>query len=198
LNENKENIPKTFNTNYFIIIVAILVILGFIILYFSGSFSSVNISKQMNGNQLQQNNVTQQTSDLSALNEIQNLEKLLKQNPNDFDTLLKLSHLLNDSGFYNKAIKSYKKYLERFPNNVDVIIDMGVCYYQLQNYDTAISTMLSGLEINPNHQIANFNLGIIYSAKGQHNKAIEYWRKAYKINPNSDIGIKAKNLLDNH
>ena len=198
MENNKGNISKRINTKYFGIIFLILIIIGFFILYFTNSFTSINISKSNTAKTEKQNNVVQQSSDLSALTEIQKLESIVKQNPDDFDTLLRLSHLLNDSGFYNKAISSYKKYLKKFPKNVDVIIDMGVCYYQLKDYNNAISTMLKGLKINPNHQIANFNLGIIYSAKGSHNTALNYWEKAYNINPNSDIGNKAKNLLDNH
>ena len=75
---------------------------------------------------------------------------------------------------------------------------MGVCYYQLGDTDSAIKTMESAVKMKPDHQIANFNLGIVNSAAGNHDKALEWWRKAVKIDPNSNIGKKAKDLLENH
>jgi tetratricopeptide (TPR) repeat protein len=75
---------------------------------------------------------------------------------------------------------------------------MGVCYYQLGDLNSAIKTIESGILINPKHQIGHFNLGIVNSANGNNAKSKEYFEKAIKIDPNSDIGIKAKNLLDNH
>ena len=97
-----------------------------------------------------------------------------------------------------KAIDRYKSYLEQKPNEPDVIIDMGVCYYQIGDFNSAINVMESAIKINPKHQIANFNLGIVNSSAGNHDRSVEWWKKAVEINPNSNIGKKAKDLLENH
>ncbi|MBU0473995.1 MAG: tetratricopeptide repeat protein [Bacteroidetes bacterium] len=169
-----------------------------IILYSAGTFDGPKVVEIENANNSENVAQNQNSHDLTSLNEIKFLEEKVKNNPEDLNSLLSLSHLLNDSGFYVKAIENYKKYLIKDPKNVDVIIDMGVCFYQLGNYNSAIETMESGILINPKHQIAHFNLGIVNSAKGNISKSQEYFEKAIKIDPNSDIGIKAKNLLDNH
>jgi len=175
-----------------------LFIIGMLILFSSGTFSVPKIV-DTNNNFNSVNNVNNQSSvNLNSLEEIKLLEQKVNANPNDFKSLLSLSHLLNDSGFYEKAIQNYKKYLTKDSKNVDVIIDMGVCYFNLGDFDSAIITMEKGISINPKHQIGHFNLGIVNSAKGDKIKSQEYFEKAIKINPNSDIGIKAKNLLDNH
>jgi len=175
-----------------------LALVGMIILYSAGTFDSPKIVVTNNNFNSENNEHNHSTVDLNSLNEIKLLEEKVKNNPSDLKSLLSLSHLLNDSGFYDKAIENYKKYLTKDSKNVDVIIDMGVCYYQLGDFDSAIKTMEKGVSINPKHQIGNFNLGIVNSAKGNNLKSQEYFGKAVKIDPNSDIGIKAKNLLDNH
>ena len=126
------------------------------------------------------------------------MEEKVATDPTNAGQLLKLAHLLNDSGFSAKAIERYKNYLKMQHDEPDVIVDMGVCYYQLSDYNSAIATMEKAIKINPNHQIANFNLGIVNSAAGNHDKALEFWRKAIEISPNSDIGKKAKDLLEKH
>jgi len=181
-----------------IYLVITLLIIGMIILYAGGTFVTPKIERSKVVNNSVPNDNVHNSIDMNALNEIQSLESMVNNNPNNLGSLLKLAHLLNDSGFYQKAIDNYKKYLEKKSTDVDVIIDMGVCYYQLRNYDTAIKTMEKGIMLNPKHQIAHFNLGIVNSAKGNHDEALKYWKKAVDINPTSNIGTKAQSLLDNH
>ena len=189
INNSKQNI----STVKIVYLVIFLLLVGMIILYAGGTFVTPKVDKSK-----VVNNQVHNSADMTALKEIKALESNVNNNPNDLTALLKLAHLLNDSGFYQKAIDNYNKYLEKESNNVDVIIDMGVCYYQLGNYDAAIKTMEKGITLNPKHQIAHFNMGIVSSAKGDHDNALKFWKKAIDINPTSNIGIKAKNLLDNH
>ncbi len=191
---NKQNI----STVKIVYLVIFLLLVGMIILYAGGTFVTPKVDNSKVVNNTKANNQVRNSADMTALNEIKSLESNVKNNPNDLTALLKLAHLLNDSGFYQKAIDNYNKYLEEESNNVDVIIDMGVCYYQLGNYDAAIKTMEKGITLNPKHQIAHFNMGIVSSAKGDHDNALKFWKKAIDINPTSNIGIKAKDLLDNH
>ncbi len=195
-----ENINKNIalSNTKIIYLVIFLLLVGMVILYAGGTFVTPKIDRTKVVNNTSTNDNVHNSADMTALNEIKSLESMVSNNPNDLESLLKLSHLLNDSGFYQKAIENYNKYLEKNSTNVDVIIDMGVCYFQLGNYDTAIKTMEKGISLNPKHQIAHFNLGIVSSAKGDHDNAIKYWKNAVDINPTSNIGIKAQNLLDNH
>ena len=195
-----ENINKNIalSNTKIIYLVIFLLLVGMVILYAGGTFVTPKIDRTKVENNTSTNDNVHNSADMTALNEIKSLESMVSNNPNDLESLLKLSHLLNDSGFYQKAIENYNKYLEKNSTNVDVIIDMGVCYFQLGNYDTAIKTMEKGISLNPKHQIAHFNLGIVSSAKGDHDNAIKYWINAVDINPTSNIGIKAQNLLDNH
>lgn len=198
MKENRENISKEFSVTKVVYLVVTLLFVGMVILYAGNTFKQpkdTGLKKVSNTKRLDKSN---NSTEATILSEINSLEEKVNNNPENLDALLSLSHLLNDSGFYKKAIESYNKYLIKVPDNVNVIVDLGVCYFQLGNYNSAIKTIERGISLNPKHQIAHFNLGIINSANGDIAKSKEYFKKAVKLNPNSEIGIKAQNLLDNH
>lgn len=171
-------------------------VIGLIVLYGSGTFEPLPkvVSQNQNMSFQQQHGGV----DLSKLEEINQLEKIYQSNPNDHQTLLKLAHLLGDSRFFDKAIEKYTQYLQTHQNEADVWVDMGVCYFEKMDYAKAIEIMNKALEINPTHQIAHFNLGIINLSAGNHDEAISWWKKTEALNPNSDIGRRAKELINQH
>ena len=187
---------QDFDTKKIAIVFSGILVFALIILYFSGVFDEPKISSLENfpaANQQQSSGI-----DLANLDRINQLDAQLKSEPTNFDLMLQLAHLRNDSGFKPEAITLYKKYLEKFPNNADVLVDMGVCYFDLKQYDEAIPLMEKAIEINPVHQIAHMNLGIVNLAKGNTEKSKEWLQKAVDIDPNSEIGRKAKQLLTSH
>ena len=196
-NSSKSRIePKTISNTTILYIVVGVIIVGGIILFSSGTFDNPNFVS--NGQQQAGQNFQSSSTgpDLSSIQQISALEKAFKSNPNDYDTLLRLAHLLNDSRFYERAIKEYTKYLKKYPKKPDVWVDMGVCYYQLKNHSKAIEVMKKAIAINPKHQIANFNLGIVNFDAGNRQEALKWWKKAVAINPNSNIGQKAQKLIN--
>ena len=172
-----------------------LVLIGVINLYLSGVFNTPAYIAPTEQSSLPD---LQPKTDLAKLQEMNELEKSVESNPNDYDKLLELAHTLNDSGFYQRAIDKYNLYLKARPNEPDVLVDLGVCYYQLNDNKNAIATMEKAIKINPDHQIGNFNLGIVYFADNNINEAVKWWKKAAELNPNSSIGIKAKELINKH
>lgn len=175
-------------------IVTVLVAFGAFILISSGLFDSgvVTANQHTHSN----NNSSMGSSvDLNKINEINTLEETVKNNPGNHEALLQLGHLLNDNGFYQRAIEKYQTYLKTHPDNVDVIVDLGVCFFELKNYDRAIQVIKSALEKKPKHQIANFNLGIVNLANNNPTEARKWWEIARDINPTTNIGQKADELL---
>ena len=136
--------------------------------------------------------------DLNNVQLMNELESKLAANPDDSETLLKLAHLKNDSGFYDKAIPLYQRYLEQFPSNADARIDMGVCMFNLGDYDNAIKEMKKALEYEPNHQIGHLNLGVVNLTAGNVDEAKRWFQKAIDLGPGTDIGKRAKDLLNSH
>lgn len=192
--ENNSPGDKELSFNKIIYIVLLLIVIGGVILYFSGIFDEPEIAQSAN----QSFEDVHKGVDLSNLQQINALENELKTNPADKEKILTLAHMLNDSGFKQKAIDRYKEYLKFDPENPDVLVDMGVCYYDMQNYAEAEKWMKEALKYEPKHQIAHLNLGIVSLTSGKHDEAIEWWRKAVEINPNNNIGKKAQELINSH
>ncbi|MFZ2863496.1 MAG: tetratricopeptide repeat protein [Ignavibacteriaceae bacterium] len=149
-------------------------------------------------NQNEQQSATNSGVNLNSLRVITELEEKVKQNPNDYESLLELAHLKNDSGLFEAAIQNYKTYLEKNPADADARVDMGVCYFNLRDYPNAIKEMETALKYEPKHQIAHLNLGVVNLSAGNLSKSKEWLQKAYDLNPTNEIGQKAEQLLKNH
>ncbi len=194
----KKPTRKHLQANFLYVFIVVLLIIGAVNLYFGGVFDSLPDAPETSvGDNSSATANPHAGVDMSQLRKIMDLEKKVDANPDDLTSLLELAHLLNDSGFKEKAIQRYGQYLKSRPEDADVWVDMGVCYYQLKNYDDAEKSMKKGIEINPNHQIAYFNLGIIYYAVNRTAEAKENFKKAFELNPNTRTGRRAKELLNN-
>lgn len=188
---------KTLNPKviYGILIGGIAVIA--IIIFTSGLLDSATVDiNSTTQNQLQPN--TNSGVNLNNMQIINDLEAKIKQNPEDYKSLLELAHLKNDSGLFEAAIQNYKTYLDKNPKDADARVDMGVCYFNLQDYPNAIKEMETALTYVPNHQIAHLNLGVVNLSAGNIEKSKEWLKKAYDLNPTSDVGKRAEQLLNNH
>lgn len=188
---------KTLNPKviYGILIGGIAVIA--IIIFTSGLLDSATVDANLtNQNQVQPN--TNSGVNLNNMQMINDLEAKIKQNPEDYKSLLQLAHLKNDSGLFEAAIQNYKTYLDKNPKDADARVDMGVCYFNLQDYPNAIKEMETALTYVPNHQIAHLNLGVVNLSAGNIEKSKEWLKKAYDLNPTSEVGKKAEQLLNNH
>lgn len=135
---------------------------------------------------------------LANMEEINKLENQIASNPDDMESTLHLSHLLQDSGLYEKAITNYKKYLEKSPANADARVDMAICYYNLDDYSTAISEMETAIKYEPKHQIAYLNLGIVNLTAKNIDASKEWFRKTAELDPNTEAGKRAQELLSSH
>ncbi len=186
---------KKISTTKIIYILIFLVAIGGIIIYSSGIFDKPK--NNFRTDQMPDDEIHRGIN-LQSIQQINELEEELKANPEDKSKLLTLAHLLNDSGFKERAIEKYKEYLKTDSKNSDVLVDMAVCYYELGNNEEAIKLMKEALKYNPKHQIAHLNLGIVYLASGNHDEAISWWKKAVEINPNNEIGKRAQELIKSH
>ncbi len=183
---------KKINTKQVFYFVGGVILLGIIIILSSGVFETPNVEKS--------NSSVQQGSqiDLAAVQKINELEEVVKRDTTKIVNVLQLAHSLNDAGFFVRAIEYYQMYIRSNPKNAEVLIDMGVCYFELKRYNEAKANMKKGLKINPDHQIGLFNLGIVNFSQGNIDSAKYWWGKAYSINENTEIGKRAKQLLESN
>ncbi|MFZ1519063.1 MAG: tetratricopeptide repeat protein [Ignavibacteriaceae bacterium] len=167
-----------------------------IILLTSGILDSPTVvSTPVEQNQQQMGNSGVNLNNMQLIND---LEARVKQNPEDYKSLLELAHLKNDSGLFDAAIENYKTYLDKNPKDADARVDMGVCYFNLQDFTNAIKEMETALTYVPNHQIAHLNLGVVNLSAGNLEKSKQWLKKAVELNPTNEVGKKAEQLLNNH
>ena len=134
-------------------------------------------------------------------------EQAVEENPGDPQALLKLANVLHDSKDFPRAIEFYKKYLEIEADNPDARVDLGICYFELARADTihggafyeaAIQEMETVFKQHPTHQHAAFNLGIVHLTFGDLKESNRWFRRAVEVDASSDLGVRAKHLLEQH
>ncbi len=187
--------PKQISKTQLIYLIVGLVVVGVVLLLSTGILNSdphPAVAEQQSGTEQQGGD-----NKLAAIQEINAQEDLVKNNPDKPEYLLTLAHMLNDNGFYQRAIDKYQQYLKIKPKEADVIVDMGVCYYQLGKFQDALANFKKGIELNPKHQIAHMNMGVVYNY-GMNNKAeaIKWWKKTVALDSTSDVGKRAQEFLN--
>ncbi|MGB6120542.1 MAG: tetratricopeptide repeat protein [Bacteroidota bacterium] len=135
------------------------------------------------------------------------LELAVEENPGDPQAMLKLANALQYTRDFPRAIEYYKKYLMVETDNPDARVDLGICYFELARADTihgggfyeaAIQEMETVIEQHPHHQHAAFNLGIVHLSFGDLDESIRWFRRAVEVDESSDLGLRAKRLLEQH
>jgi cytochrome c-type biogenesis protein CcmH/NrfG len=108
----------------------------------------------------------------------------LKQNPNDFDSIVKIANLYYDAQQYNDAIPYYERALKIHPENSDVRTDLGTASWYLGNADRAITEFERALKYQPSHPGTLFNLGVVrWQGKKDPAGAVNAWEELLKRNP---------------
>jgi cytochrome c-type biogenesis protein CcmH/NrfG len=112
------------------------------------------------------------------------LLEAVKDNPNDYDSLVKLGNLFYDAQQFPNSIQYYERALKIHPDNPDVRTDMGTAYWYAGNTEKAVAAMETSLKYRPGHPQTLFNLGWVrWQGKADPKGAIEAWEQLLKSNP---------------
>jgi len=110
--------------------------------------------------------------------------KELKQNPNNFETIVKVGNLYYDGQQYQNAIEYYQKAVKMRPENSDVRTDLGTAYWYLGDADKALAEFNKALKYKPTHPGTLFNMGVVkWQGKMDPAGAVQAWEKLLKTNP---------------
>ncbi len=172
--------------------------LGGILVYGLMSSKQTSSSDSGSGTPAQQQSASAGQPSPDILHEIDRLREVVNKEPDDLGSILRLSNMLQDNGFYDQAAIYYKRYLDKVPKNVDARVDYGVTLFEAGHTQEAIAQLKEALKIDPKHQIGLFNLGIVYLNAGEFDKANTAFKECVKVNPNSEIGKKAQQTLEQH
>ena len=112
------------------------------------------------------------------------LLEAIKNDPNDYDSLVKLGNLFYDAQQFRNSIQYYERALKIHPENPDVRTDMGTAYWYAGNADKAVAAMEASLHYRPGHHQTLFNLGWVrWQGMADPKGAIKAWEQLLKSNP---------------
>jgi cytochrome c-type biogenesis protein CcmH/NrfG len=109
----------------------------------------------------------------------------LTQNPDDFDSIVKVANLYYDGQQYPDAVTFYERALKIQPQNADVITDLGTSFWYTGDADKAIAEFQTALKYQPGRASTLFNLGIVrWQGKKDPKGAVQAWEELLRRNPN--------------
>jgi tetratricopeptide (TPR) repeat protein len=110
---------------------------------------------------------------------------MLKANPDDFDTTVKVANLYFDGHQYPEAIKYYQLAAKSQPKNADLLTDLGTSLWYIGDADGAIAEFQQALKYQPDHPGTLFNLGVVrWQGKMDPLGAVQAWEQLLERNPN--------------
>lgn len=116
----------------------------------------------------------------------QDLNELLKQNPNDANALNALGYTFADkTNRYREALRLLTHALELKPEDPAILDSYGWLQYRLGNYESAIDYLRRAYGHNQDAEIAA-HLGEVLWVSGKRSEAKSVWRKAAKRTPGSE------------
>jgi tetratricopeptide (TPR) repeat protein len=127
-------------------------------------------------------------------------EKILAQDPKNYQVWLQLGNDYFDTEQPQKAVNAYSKALEIDPkhqNTPNVLTDQGVMYRKMGLFDKAVENFDKASKLDPKHAQSLFNLGIVYANDlKQNDKAIEAFQRYLALDAMSPQGQQVKAMID--
>ena len=136
-------------------------------------------------------------NNLEAAEDLYN--KILKKDPNHFESIYNLSKLLAQTKRFNLAKPLLYKATKLKPNYEKAHNNLGIILTKLKEEQKAINCFEKAIQIDPTYTDAHYNLGIALQELGEHRKAIVYYEKAIHLKPDyakayNNLGIALQEL----
>ena len=127
-------------------------------------------------------NLALQTHQKNNFKVAENLyNKILKIDPNNFQTIFLLGTLSTQISNFKKAKYLLTKVVKIQPNHFDAHNNLGIAFKGLGEYKNAMNSYQKALSIKPMHAPAYNNIGNIFKEIGEYNNAIQAYEKAIQI-----------------
>lgn len=184
------------------VIAAFCLVLGVALGYlFRGSASpvaaSAPVAAESQSTQPAQPQITPEQQKAMAAQAVAPLLATLKDNPNNFDTIVKVANLYYDGQQYPDAVAFYQRALQIQPRNADVLTDFGTSLWYTGDVDKAISEFQTALKYEPGRASTLFNLGIVrWQGKMDPKGAVQAWQELLQKNPNYPDKEKLQEFID--
>ncbi|MBW4056718.1 MAG: tetratricopeptide repeat protein [Proteobacteria bacterium] len=123
-------------------------------------------------------------------------EKIVAQDPKNFNAWVSLGNDYFDTEQVQKSINAYGKALEIQPNNPNVLTDQGVMFRKVGWYDKALANFENANKIEPNHLQSLYNAGLVYAVDlKQPEKAAHYWQRYLQLDSSSQTALQIKAMM---
>ena len=114
---------------------------------------------------------------MSNLDKIEELQNLIKQDPQDFQLRRELAVLLIDCGYNDEALKHLLYLSAKYSDDVGIFYNLGIVYEKLKNYNKAKDAYIRAIELDNKFYDAIYNLGLVYNELKEYDSAIEAFNK---------------------
>jgi tetratricopeptide (TPR) repeat protein len=118
-------------------------------------------------------------------------EKILKKNPDNFDNIYMMGILERERGNYDEALKYLNKALEKNPEHAKSIKYRGYVNFFTGNYPQAIADLEKVMKMHPEDPEIYYGLAMIYKQQGKTQEAETFAMKGM------DLELGAKNRKKN-
>lgn len=115
--------------------------------------------------------------------DVEYLQKILKDDPSNFQARRELSIALADMGFNDEALVNFKYLRKYFPEDADIHYNIGIILEKLKEPLKAKKSYEKAIEINP-HPDFYYNLGEVLVTLEQWEDAISIFEKVLKTDVN--------------
>ena len=130
---------------------------------------------------------------------IQQMEMVIKINPEHADALNYIGYTYADKGIYlDRAEELIKKALQFKPKSGYIIDSLGWVYFQKGLYDKALIEIKRAIELAPEDPAINEHLGDVYFNKKEYEEALKIYKKARALkNANQEtLDKKIKDVME--
>jgi len=111
------------------------------------------------------------------------VQRKLKENPNDPDALFHMADLYERNAQYKEAIDAYKKVLKIRPGSGYVYFKIGTAYDRINQPAEAVTAFQAAIKHMPTYAVAYNNMGVAYGKLNKLDKEIAALKKAIKLRP---------------
>jgi tetratricopeptide (TPR) repeat protein len=119
--------------------------------------------------------------------EVKLAEELLREFPDNDNSLMIMGNLYYRHGNAVKALEFWKKALKINPKQANIYKSMGWLYLKKGEFDEAITQYRKALEIQPNLPEVYSNIGHAFLMSGRPNEAVKELYKELQISPKSSF-----------
>ena len=111
-------------------------------------------------------------------------KKILKTNPNHFQSIYLLGSLSLLSKNLKQAKQLFDKALKINPNHPDTHNNLGLLFIEFKEFQKAVKCFQTAIEIQPNYSSAYNNLGLLFTELKEFQKAVKCFQTAIELKPN--------------